>query len=130
MKDLKLKASYVRTTRTGFLYEISSFSRDPKTAQAEMDFFHENYTELSTTGSREEGMFYSEELFPKRFGHATLTYDENTKSGKWYWNLNAPETLLEEAAISKFTNRSNRRAVSDEAPVRRSAVIENDPDLD
>jgi len=127
MSTIKLKATFERTTRTGYLYTVSSFSRDAKTAQADMDFFHENYTELSTTGSRAEGCFYSDELFPKKFGSATLTYDENTKTGKSYWNINAPDALLEEAAIHKMLNRNSNRSA---APVRKQAEIEQDADLD
>ncbi len=131
MSQIKLKATFERETLTGYQYTVSSLSRDEKTAQADMDFFHENYTELSTTGNRAEGAFYSNELYPKRFGHATLTYDENPKTGKSYWNLHAPEDLLEETAIRKMMNRGANRG---SAPQRRRVEIEvnnnDDADLD
>ena len=93
--EIKLRAKFLRPTSNGsFAYAVSSFSRDSKTATAEMDFFHENYTELSTSGNRPEGVFYANNLYP----NGVLTFDYVAKTDKSYWNLNPDEDFIYGAA--------------------------------
>jgi hypothetical protein len=122
MKDLKLKATFVRKTRNGnYAYRVSSLSRDPKTAQAEMDFFHENYTEMSTSGGRDAETFYSPDLYAT----AELTFDYNVKRDTSYFNLNPPMDFIEKAALQAFTSN-----VARPVQTRAKVEVEDDADLD
>ncbi len=122
MKDFKLKATFMRKTRNGnYAYRVSSLSRDPKTAQAELDFFRENYTEMSTSGGRDEDTFYSPELYAT----AEISYDFNAKRDTSYFNLNPPMDFIEKAALHAFTSNVARPAA-----VRAKVEVEDDADLD
>lgn len=104
--EIRLRAKFLRPTANGaFAYAVSSFSRDAKTATAEMDFFHENYTEQSTSGNRPEGVFYSNDLYP----NGVLTFDYNAKTDKSYFNLSPDEDFIYEAALRNFGSRQPRR---------------------
>ena len=106
--EIKLRAKFLRPTSNGsFAYAVSSFSRDAKTATAEMDHFHENYTELSTSGNRPEGVFYSDVLYPE----GVLTFDYVAKKDKSYWNINPTEDFIYQAALQNFGKTTNRRQV-------------------
>lgn len=119
--EIKLRAKFLRpTSNGGFAYVVSSFSRDAKTATAEMDFFHENYTELSTSGNRPDGVFYANSLYP----NGVLTFDYVAKTDKSYWNLSPDEDFIYEAALRSFgqNNGSRRQArTRDEQPVNEVA---------
>lgn len=126
MENLKLKATFDRFTRNGGIaYRVSSFSRDAKTAEAEMQFFYENYT---LSGENLAPNTYYDNSGQPPYDEANISYEENTRNGKSYFNVRPSLELIREASLNSIANRGNQRRQS----TRRVEIEESqdDPNLD
>lgn len=129
MKDLKLKATFSRFTNNGGVaYRVESLSRDAKTAQAEMEFFYENYT---LENERRSPNTYYDNSGQPFYDEAEIRFEENVANGKAYFNLYPSLDLIREASLNALSNRGNqgRRAVTRRAPEPDPVDNNDDPEL-
>ena len=115
-KTFKLKATFAYMTSTGYAYTVSPASNDKKTAQADMDFFEENYTEQ---GNRAPGIFYSNMLLED----GEVQSYEN-QDGEIRFVLRPSMDFIREQAHRQFENRTS----AGRRPAARTIVAETTDD--